>query len=115
MNFDSLDESLSLYFNSEIHNFVPTPMPTITTPDIRFLINRYNNSLTGDFNPHRSETPEIPTKRNDGKQDFKLPAVENKYKFERKNKNPQVVMNRIKSKVEQNQRTKNMNVFRKNK
>lgn len=84
---DSIDESLFSYFNNEYRiQPIRTPIPTVVTPCIR---HRYQNSMPSDMAPYRSETPKIPT-RNKEKEEFKLPAVENKHKTKehRRNRSP---------------------------
>ena len=123
---DFIDESLNHYFNFEVHPHISagTPMPHMITPDVRGY-HRYQKTMPMEFIPHRSETPEIPTRRLEHKMEVKLPAVEKKVvktgRDVRKNRSPspQEIMSRNastnKNNLEYFHRTKKFQIFRKNK
>ena len=127
LNEDFIDECLNRYFDFEIHSYkntAGTPMPHIITTEARGH-HRYQKSMPIEFTPNRSETPEIPTRRIEQKNDVKLPAVEKKIqkpgREARKNRSPspQEIMYRNASTNKNNMdyfhRTKKFQIFRKNK
>ena len=118
LTIDLIDESLSNYFNFEVnsHYFNATPIPSMITPDVR-IFHRYKNSLPLEINPHRSETPEIPTRRKGENQQVKLPCVEKKFKPSRENRknrspSPMEYISKNRGKIERN---RNLSLFTKNK
>jgi hypothetical protein len=98
-NTETIEESLNLYFNSDIRHMNFTPVLYMATPDTR-TSHRYTYTMPlYEIKPFRSETPEIPTRN---KQD-PLPQVNKKQRVKntkKKNLSPQHTTYKIKPKFD---------------